>query len=185
MLEVVGWSSREIRERCAEGTFREFQAYLAAGLILKPETPEIQQTMQSIAEEIMAGSGYTVAQLKGQQRHMPLMMLRTEFCYRASTELGKTSTQIARFLGNRDHSSVLYLLKYRGVPRKNGGRPAQHKTHCIHGHEFTPENTYVYKGRLRKHIGCKECKRATNARRNEKRKRDRAEARAIVASVCK
>jgi hypothetical protein len=35
------------------------------------------------------------------------------------------------------------------------------KTHCIHGHEFTPENTYVYsKGRA-----CRACMRARDVQR--------------------
>jgi group I intron endonuclease len=30
----------------------------------------------------------------------------------------------------------------------------KNKTHCIHGHEFTPENTQVHKGKYRRCIEC-------------------------------
>jgi hypothetical protein len=36
------------------------------------------------------------------------------------------------------------------------------KTHCIRGHEFTPENTYVHNGRR----ACRECKRLQSRARN-------------------
>lgn len=34
------------------------------------------------------------------------------------------------------------------------------KTHCKHGHEFTPENTYVYEGRGQRYRQCRACGRA-------------------------
>ena len=36
------------------------------------------------------------------------------------------------------------------------------KTHCIHGHEFTPENTYLWRGQRK----CRACLRIRDARRN-------------------
>lgn len=41
------------------------------------------------------------------------------------------------------------------------------RTHCIHGHEFTPENTYLDRRGKR---GCREC-RAASCRRYEERKK--------------
>lgn len=35
------------------------------------------------------------------------------------------------------------------------------KTHCVNGHEFTPENTYLYRG---KHRCCKTCRKAAKER---------------------
>lgn len=45
------------------------------------------------------------------------------------------------------------------------GPCAQHarKTHCIHGHEFTPENTYIHKKNGQRH--CRECTRIRLRRR--------------------
>lgn len=45
-------------------------------------------------------------------------------------------------------------------------------THCIHGHEFTPENTYIDKrGRY-----CRECRRRRNAESDARKKARRGEA---------
>lgn len=40
------------------------------------------------------------------------------------------------------------------------------KTHCIHGHEFTPQNTYIKGGAKRR---CRECHRAEDRRRYARR----------------
>ena len=40
------------------------------------------------------------------------------------------------------------------------------KTHCIHGHEFTFENTYMHKGRR----GCRVCRSDADRRHREQRK---------------
>jgi hypothetical protein len=48
------------------------------------------------------------------------------------------------------------------VLRGNGGGAHARKTHCIHGHEYTPENTYkqtyVNKDGLQSGRSCRECK---------------------------
>ncbi len=40
---------------------------------------------------------------------------------------------------------------------RRGARPAQ--THCVHGHEFTPANTYEYRRGVRVTRICRECNR--------------------------
>lgn len=49
------------------------------------------------------------------------------------------------------------------------------KTRCIHGHAFTPENTYVYAD------GRRTCRRCIRDRARERMRRVRAEARAALA----
>jgi len=47
------------------------------------------------------------------------------------------------------------------------------KTHCIHGHEFTPENTYRIKpSRTQRNgaRGCRACRRLAHARAEERKK---------------
>jgi len=68
---------------------------------------------------------------------------------------------------NPDHleavTSKVNLLRGKGLTSQNA-----RKTHCIHGHEFTPENTYFQKrsngvvSRL-----CKACLRQHNRRQNQ------------------
>lgn len=47
--------------------------------------------------------------------------------------------------------------------------PAQNakKTHCIRGHEFTDENTYLYKHRDKPKRSCKECQHLRYLKRKE------------------
>ena len=49
------------------------------------------------------------------------------------------------------------------------------QTHCVHGHEFTPENTYV------KANGCRLCKACTRERVREIKRRQRAHKRSNTA----
>lgn len=59
------------------------------------------------------------------------------------------------------------------------------KTHCVHGHEFTPENTIEPRPGHRR---CRECERRRNrestAKRDAKRAEARAERRAARAVAC-
>lgn len=50
---------------------------------------------------------------------------------------------------------------------RNGTHYQAKKTHCPQGHRFTPENTYVYRGRR----NCRECRRDDNRRYYERKKR--------------
>lgn len=45
---------------------------------------------------------------------------------------------------------------------RKGRMPGQSKTHCSHGHEFTPENTYRARRVLGKVRSCKTCARIRN-----------------------
>lgn len=52
-----------------------------------------------------------------------------------------------------------------GHGRGNGG-----KTHCPRGHEYTPENTYIWHGPTRHFRKCRTCERARHRRRREQRR---------------
>lgn len=51
------------------------------------------------------------------------------------------------------------ILRGEGVGVRNAA-----KTHCVHGHEFTPENTYIKQGKR----SCRECGRQANRRHRAK-----------------
>ena len=76
--------------------------------------------------------------------------------------------------GDRTHNHLANLAF--GTPSDNsydtvrhGRHPAVAKTHCKHGHEFTPENTILVKGGPQRQ--CREC-----ARRRSQEYRDRRKA---------
>lgn len=57
------------------------------------------------------------------------------------------------FLGTPKENTADAIAKGRmSTPKCGAANKA--KTHCVHGHEFTPENTYIYSSGLR---CCKEC----------------------------
>lgn len=56
-------------------------------------------------------------------------------------------------------------LRSRTIARTN-----QEKTHCVNGHEFTPENTYRRSDGNGTGRRCKACKSEVNARYNAKKK---------------
>lgn len=60
------------------------------------------------------------------------------------------------FLGTYADNTADRVAKSRpgGRPRGSVGNQNSRKTHCKHGHEFTPENTYIYRGRERH---CRAC----------------------------
>jgi chromosomal replication initiator protein len=72
-------------------------------------------TMRSIAEEVARKHRITVKELRGPSRRRELVIARHEAFARCRDELLKTYTQIGRFFGDRDHSSVVYgCQRYRG-----------------------------------------------------------------------
>lgn len=64
---------------------------------------------------------------------------------------------------------------------RGDGPTARHarKTHCDHGHEFTPENTYAYLKDGNPARGCRECRRQSDRRRRSQDRTLAAEVRAV------
>ncbi len=158
--ELTQWDTITIRRKCKEGTERERRAYLAAGYILKPElmttdsidvlfrdNPKV--SLAELAKVICCKHDITYAELVGNSRVMNLVDARREFTIIAYKIMGRSTTAIGRFLGGRDHSTILEYLKYGSVKR----RPRTDETHCRNGHEYTPENTKVHNGFRR----CRQC----------------------------
>lgn len=69
---------------------------------------------------------------------------------------------------NPDHlepvSRQINLLRGIGIPAINAA-----KTHCKHGHEFTPENTYIHTIKGHTQRQCLTCRREVECRRVRKR----------------
>lgn len=65
-------------------------------------------TIASIATEVADDHKVTVAELKGQGRSHRVVRARHCVCWRARKELGVTLNQVGRFLGGRDHTTILH-----------------------------------------------------------------------------
>lgn len=64
--------------------------------------------MREIAQEVAQRHGLTVEQLRGHQRHRKVAWPRQELMYELYATGRFSSTQIGIFLGERDHTTVLY-----------------------------------------------------------------------------
>lgn len=69
------------------------------------------QVLRRIADEICRQYKLTFQQLISDRRDRPLVIARHHFMHRATMETDKTTVQIGRFLGNRDHTTVLHGVK--------------------------------------------------------------------------
>ena len=69
----------------------------------------VETSLEALAEKILAGTLFTLADLKGRDRHQDIHRVRTAFVRRARQEK-YTYASIGRFL-NRDHGTIIHLDK--------------------------------------------------------------------------
>jgi hypothetical protein len=82
---------------------------------LKSDTPETDNdptiapatSMEDIVQRVCRAYGLTKAQLLGRSRLRLITMARYEAMYRCHRELGRSTAAVGRYLGNRDHSTVI------------------------------------------------------------------------------
>jgi chromosomal replication initiator protein len=98
----------------------KFRAEVKAPKQLPPSTPAHSVFPGLIADaicaEILSGTGYTVADIKGHRRVFPLVPLRHQ-CIAAVSEkfLNWSLPRIGRYFGGRDHSTILHSLRCVGA----------------------------------------------------------------------
>jgi hypothetical protein len=70
------------------------------------------------------------------------------------------NVQRATYQANRETVNERHRHLYKKKREAEGKtyRPGYLKTHCVNGHELTPEN--IYYGKNGRRIGCKACRRA-------------------------
>lgn len=93
---------------------------------------------------------------------------KVKYTWRVSKpdEVYRITKLILPYLGQRRTAKALQVLAHLDA------RPKEHyqrrKTHCLHGHEYTPENTII-KGKRGYRI-CRECYLGWNVKQNAKRR---------------
>lgn len=80
-----------------------------------------RQSMATLIRQISEETGVSVDDLQGRDRRKQYTSIRAAFV-RAAHAAGHSYTKIGRFLGGRDHTTVMYL-RARGEGRR-GGRAA-------------------------------------------------------------
>lgn len=65
---------------------------------------------------------------------------------------------------NPDHLEFITQGEHIALHGLPGDNHNAAKTHCINGHEYTPENTYTYTGRGKVERYCQTCSRETKRR---------------------
>lgn len=75
-----------------------------------PEVPA-ETPARKILNEVADKHKMPVAAFRSQSRTMPFINLRHEACYRLSTELGFSLSQIGRLMGNRDHTTIMNAIR--------------------------------------------------------------------------
>jgi len=69
----------------------------------------LNDSLATMAEEILSGSEFTIENLKGRDRHQDIHTLRVGFV-RKARQHGFSYSVLARFL-NRDHGTIIHLDK--------------------------------------------------------------------------
>lgn len=65
-----------------------------------------------ICKEVLDGTGYTLRDLKGLSRTKSIVALRHRAMYRCYKETGASLREISLYFGRKDHSSVVWAIKY-------------------------------------------------------------------------
>ena len=126
-IYITELEKREAKRREEQRTALEKEAdlrlaarYFAFGLVLglgprkrqrKKPTTSTGDMMKHIMFEVCVKYGLTRSEVRSQRRTKNLIPARQEFCYRAVMETPASMPQIGKFLGGRDHTTVLHAAR--------------------------------------------------------------------------
>ncbi len=74
-------------------------------------TKHRQKSLAEIAQEVCQKHEVTMEDLTGERRYSRYIDARREFSYRARTETDSSLPQIGRFLGGKDHTTILHHVR--------------------------------------------------------------------------
>lgn len=67
--------------------------------------------MRDILKDVAKRHGFNKRDLIGARQTRDVCAARQEFCYLARTQADKSYPQIGRFLGNRDHTTIIHAVR--------------------------------------------------------------------------
>jgi hypothetical protein len=94
-----------------------------AAPVAPAETPA-----RKILMEVADKHKMPVTAFRSPSRKMPFVKLRREACYRLSTELKFSLSQIGRLMGNQDHTTVLHSIRQHKKILVEGDKPKTRKS---------------------------------------------------------
>lgn len=83
---------------------------IEAALAEEPEQEPSLPPMAAIAHEVAKKHGITVNELMAHRRNKKYAYARFEFCWRAHHETRHSYPRIGKFLGGRDHTTIMYAV---------------------------------------------------------------------------
>lgn len=116
MEMLTAQRERERKEALAEAwaaCFRAAEALHATGVSYFDGEPAIvaRITMKEIIKEVADKHGYRVTEITSARRERGLCVARHEAMWRCKMETQNSLPQIARAIGNRDHTTVLHGIR--------------------------------------------------------------------------
>ena len=91
--------------------------------------PAVAETpSRKILMEVADKHNMPVTAFRSPSRKIPFVKLRREACYRLSTELKFTLSQIGRLMGNQDHTTVLHSIRQHKKILVEGDKPKTRKS---------------------------------------------------------
>jgi hypothetical protein len=97
------------------------------------EAPPVTAELPSrkILMEVADKHNMPVASFRSPSRKMPFVNMRHEACYRLSTELGFSLSQIGRLMGHRDHTTIMNAIRRHKKILVEGYKPKTRTKSCV------------------------------------------------------
>lgn len=95
---------------------------------VQPPVVTAETPARKILTEVADKHNMPVTAFRSPSRKIPFVKLRREACYRLSTELKFTLSQIGRLMGNQDHTTVLHAIRQHKKILVEGDKPKTRKS---------------------------------------------------------
>lgn len=149
-LPIVGWESHY--EVSDQGRVR------GVPRLVQCRYGKTRKIKSRIRAQSRLNDHYMTPCLPGEDQRMQLAQVK---CCHADGD--KTNNALSNLRWDTKQANVLDAVRV-------GKRPHPERTHCRHGHELTPENTYRAKSRPTERGQCRKCMAGACARQRAKRK---------------